>query len=48
MKRYTATILLNETEFETTITATSYNEAVNIAVSSFDVVLNIHRQMEVA
>lgn len=39
---YIAVILLNETEYQTSIHASSYDEAVDIATSSFQDVISIY------
>lgn len=39
---YTAVIMLNGTEYQTSINAKSYDEAVDIAVASFTDVVSIY------
>ena len=44
MKNFTVTILKYETPLQTTIKAQSYDEAIQIAFTSFETVLNIQEQ----
>ena len=44
MKNFTVAILKNETPLQTTVQANSYNDAIQIAFASFEIVLDIQEQ----
>lgn len=44
MKNFTVTILKDETPLQTTIQAQSYDDAVQIAFASFEIILDVQAQ----
>ncbi len=44
MKNFTVAILKDETPLQTTVQANSYNDAIQIAFASFEIVLDIQEQ----
>ena len=44
MKNFTVAILKDETPLQTTVQAKSYNDAIQIAFASFEIVLDIQEQ----
>lgn len=44
MKNFTVTILKDETPLQTTVQAQSYDDAVQIAFASFEIILDVQAQ----